>query len=312
MGTNPPPDVARVAVLRLGRLGDLVMTVPALQWLVAAGLDVALICAPRYAALMESLAPGVTALAPDDVGDESLSALLDLHRTPESSPLARRLTVAGPRIHLRKESLARRGLLLGWSGPARTWPQRHLEAAERLLVGLRVAAPGMPAPRPRAPLRAQGEVVGLAVGAGHETKRWPAEHFAAVASALRDAGREVVVLAAPDEAAWAYRAAPPGVEVRLPETPLALAEAMAGFGVIVGGDTGTTWLAAALGVRVVALFGPTPVRAGFFVWGEPSVALSTGERCAPCSMHGGPKCPRTHHRCMGELLPAQVLEAVGL
>jgi len=79
---------------------------------------------------------------------------------------------------------------------------------------------------------------------------------------------------------------------------------------LVAGDTGLMHLATAVGTPVVALFGPTVERFGFFPYHAKSVVVQRDLPCRPCSAHGGPTCPLTHHRCMQDVLPAELLEAL--
>ena len=91
--------------------------------------------------------------------------------------------------------------------------------------------------------------------------RWPAERFEALIAALRDEGREVTaVLGHVERELWndeqvarweeKYGATTPGSLVEL-------AERMKQASVYVGNDAGPTHLAAQLGLRTIALFGPT-------------------------------------------------------
>ena len=61
---------------------------------------------------------------------------------------------------------------------------------------------------------------------------------------------------------------------------------------------------------VVALFGSTAPELGFAPAGEGHVVLCRHEPCQPCTLHGRPSCPKRHFRCMNELRPEQVAEAV--
>ena len=65
---------------------------------------------------------------------------------------------------------------------------------------------------------------------------------------------------------------------------------------VVAGDTGLMHLAAACGVPVVALFGPTSPDDGF--WVHPGAVVESDLPCRPCSLHGDDSCPLGHHRCM--------------
>ena len=85
-------------------------------------------------------------------------------------------------------------------------------------------------------------------------KTWPAEHFIAVAEHLRDkAGLEPVFLAGPADDPAAFE--------RIPvyqNAPLAQVKSlMAGAQLFVGNDSGPAHIAAAFGVPVVVLFGPS-------------------------------------------------------
>jgi heptosyltransferase-2 len=69
-------------------------------------------------------------------------------------------------------------------------------------------------------------------------------------------------------------------------------------------------LAAARGARVVAMFGSTSPVLGFAPGGEGHAVLCRNEPCQPCTLHGRERCPKGHFRCMVELRPAAVLEAL--
>ena len=107
-------------------------------------------------------------------------------------------------------------------------------------------------------------------GAASAARRWPAERFAAVATAERDAGRRVVVTGSAAEARLAWEVARAAglddADVLAGKTNLLeLAAVVAGVGRVVCGDTGVGHLATAFGTPSVVLFGPTsPQR-----WGPP-------------------------------------------
>jgi heptosyltransferase-1 len=111
----------------------------------------------------------------------------------------------------------------------------------------------------------QSRLVLMNPGAGWGAKRWPAERYGAVARALAAEGCRVLVNFGPGEedlAAAVEKASDGGargVKCSLGEL-IALTRRAHLF---VGGDTGPLHLAAALGIPVVAIFGPTdPARNG--------------------------------------------------
>lgn len=115
-------------------------------------------------------------------------------------------------------------------------------------------------------------------GAGWGAKRWPAESYGAVAKALAGRGIAVMVNYGPEEEPLARAVREASEELARPvqcsvSNLIALTRRASLF---VGGDTGPMQLAAALGVPVVALFGPTrPERNG--PYGTRSVVLRSPE-----------------------------------
>lgn len=107
-------------------------------------------------------------------------------------------------------------------------------------------------------------------GAASGSRRWPADRFAAVVAALRDAGHHVVVTGSPDELPLAEEvrrlAGLPPESVLAGRTDLGhLAALVADARLLVAGDTGIAHLASAYATPSVLLFGPTPPSR----WGPP-------------------------------------------
>ena len=102
-------------------------------------------------------------------------------------------------------------------------------------------------------------------GAGWGAKCWPAESYGEVARALADRGLAVMVNFGPDEEQLAHHVRDASGAVARPVS-CSVSELIAltrRASLFVGGDTGPMHLAAALGVPIVALFGPTrPERNG--------------------------------------------------
>jgi heptosyltransferase-2 len=156
------------------------------------------------------------------------------------------------------------------------------------------------------------EVVGLnSSGAFGAAKLWPAAHFAALARDLVDRrGCGVLVVCGPSERATAREI------VRLADRPhvVSLADRPVSIGltkacvrrldVFVTTDSGPRHFAAAFGVPVVSLFGPTHI-----AWTETyyprGINLQKKVPCGPCQLR---VCP-LDHRCMTELRPSEVLAA---
>jgi heptosyltransferase-1 len=111
-------------------------------------------------------------------------------------------------------------------------------------------------------------------GAGWGAKCWPAESYGEVSKALAERGLAVMVNYGPHEEPLAQSVRKASVELARPvECTVSQLIAMTRrASLFVGGDTGPMHLAAALGVPIVALFGPTrPERNG--PYGTRSVVL---------------------------------------
>jgi ADP-heptose:LPS heptosyltransferase len=97
-------------------------------------------------------------------------------------------------------------------------------------------------------------------GAGADWKRWPADRFAALVRALLGRGEEVALVEGPADAAAVsgVRAALGAYVPVLRNLPVrSLAAVLSQGSAFVGNDSGVTHLAAAAGMRTIALFGPT-------------------------------------------------------
>jgi heptosyltransferase-2 len=80
--------------------------------------------------------------------------------------------------------------------------------------------------------------------------------------------------------------------------------------VVVANDSGMMHLAAAVRRPVIALLGPTVRAFGYLPYGVPAEVVERPVLCRPCSPSGSDHCPLGHHRCMIEIEPEAVAEAV--
>ena len=114
----------------------------------------------------------------------------------------------------------------------------------------------------------------LTPGAGWGGKQWPPERYGEVARGLASLGLRCLINFGPGEEplARATAAASAGAAEVVPSSLSELIAFTRRSQLFVGGDTGPMHLAAAMGVPVVALFGPTsPARNGPF--GTRSIVL---------------------------------------
>lgn len=159
-----------------------------------------------------------------------------------------------------------------------------------------------------------GAPVAMIPGAAHATKRWPESHWLELHRRLRADGRPLVYFGLePDRDRVPELAAEVARDrdcrwciERLPRVAALLSRCACA----VAGDTGLMHLAVARGLKVAAMFGSTAPELGFAPAGEGHQVLCRHEPCQPCTLHGRAACPKGHFRCMVELKPEQVAEAV--
>ena len=224
---------------------------------------------------------------------------------------------------------------IGWLGEARfgllnDWrrldPGRHRKMIERFMALAYPRGQCLPQPYPRPELRVDaanrdalverfglvtsGPVTVLCPGAEYgAAKRWPAEHFAALARERLQAGLGVWVIGSPadQERGAAIAEAAPGTVNLAGRTRLTDAVDLLSLAdVVVTNDSGLMHVACALSVRVVALYGSTspdftpPLDANAQV-------LSLGLDCQPCFQRD---CPLGHLDCLRKLTPGTVTRAL--
>jgi heptosyltransferase-2 len=150
-------------------------------------------------------------------------------------------------------------------------------------------------------------------GAYGAAKHWPREHASALARRIAvKLGLGVLVLCGPDERAQAAGIATAAGHRRVKSC----AGEDVGFGItkaiirrsrlLVTTDSGPRHLAAGLSTPTITLFGPIDPR-----WSEnyqrDAIQLRLPLECSPC---GRRTCPLHHHRCLRELAPDRVFQAV--
>lgn len=145
-------------------------------------------------------------------------------------------------------------------------------------------------------------------GASSPSRRWPLESYAEVARRLQADGLRIVLTGSEGEGALttrlAEKASVPALDLGGRTDLPALALLLRDSAVLVGNDTGTAHLAAAVGARSVTIFQPGDPRR----WahrGSRFRALTPGVPCAPCPHL---ECP-IDFRCSRATTPERVVGA---
>jgi len=333
-GSNSPPNILAV---RFSSIGDVLLTTPLLRALRLRhpSARITFLTREAYVALL-SANPHVNevmGMARDrglgDVAAElrghRFTHLLDLHDSVRSRAL--RLLVPGNWSSYPKYRIARAILIHTKRNvyrEARSVAERYFSAAR----ALDVEPDGRPPDLFWQPTAEQKVLewfqqagitdvvrpVAIAPGAAHATKRWPLEHWEILTRRLVEQGCQVLVVGGSDDAPLGSvlaRMCPGRVhnaagQFQLQETGALLQRTSA----VISGDTGVMHMATAVGAPVVALFGPTVQPFGFFPYTKRAAVLELTMACRPCTSKGGPHCHLGHHRCLRDITPELVHEAL--
>jgi heptosyltransferase-2 len=338
-------SLERILIIRLSSVGDIVLATPFLQvlrerypaaqitWLVDRGYSDLLCNNPHLDQVIEfdlrgrhRGTRGIMRLA-GEVG--GVDWVIDLQHKVRTIALSALLRPERTSVFVKRRGLDVLKAILG-RDPVYTDPHQILRYL-RLLYdqvdhGSCEAALEPPAPRLwldtevlnktalcLAAETAGSALLGLVLGSRHTTKRWPDRHLARLVDLASGLGWRSVLLGGEEEreaAAMVTQAASVGLPlVMVGGSLMQLAAAIACCSVVVAPDSGPAHMAAALGIPVVTLFGPTsPAR-----WaprGRHTRVVRLELPCSPCSNIGRASCPINTRECLDQLTAERVFSEV--
>lgn len=232
-------------------------------------------------------------------------------------------------------------LRTGWRGEARSWllndsrilnEQSHPLMVERFVALGFPAKASLPESLPRPSLKASSDIStlldkfslntsrpvvifcpGAEFGAA---KQWPEEHFAKVADVLISEGKQIWLMGSKNDVQTTQQIiANIELDHRQHCTSLAgltsigeVIDLMSQADTVISNDSGLMHIAAALNKALVVIYGSTSPKF------TPPLAdkvkiLSLNLACSPCFKR---ECPLLHLDCLRKLLPATVIEAMGM
>ncbi|GAB4417721.1 MAG: glycosyltransferase family 9 protein [Bacteroidia bacterium] len=321
----------KVLVVRLSSIGDIVLTTPVLRSLKQAqpGWTLHYLTKADFVPLLAHN-PYVDRIHTFDgawqpllarLRDEHYDHVLDLHHNLRTLCLKLALGVAATSVHKRnldKYLLVRSKRLVP--------PIPHIveRYGDTLLgLGLHLDEEGLELYLDAASEAAAtaalgdfavGQAMAVVLGAQYATKRWPA---AQVSDWLLRWQRPAVLIGGPDarsDADAIVRALPDGYplfDAVARHDLLTSAAILRRCRAALSNDTGFMHIAAAFGMQVFSLWGSTVPALGMTPYRTPHHLLEvSGLSCRPCSKIGHARCPRGHFRCMNDLSPETVMQAV--
>ena len=331
----PPGGFREIAVLRLSSLGDIVLTLPSVHalhrafpearihyWVKEEFSDlVRFDPAVAHVRALELEGQRLEDLISMSAELEDADLIVDLHdnlRTRVLTFRQKKPVLRSPSYRLRRWAQVRARALRPRKPP--TVLERHAEALRSIGI--------VPSDPPRVVAGEQADAwatawlamwtpdqapVAMIPGAAHATKRWPESHWLALHDRLRAAGHRLVYFGLESDRslfpALATKVALDAQSRWCMERLSRVAALLSRCATAVAGDTGLMHVAAARGLRVVAIFGSTAPELGFAPAGEGHAVLCRHEPCQPCTLHGRERCPRGHFRCMVQLEPDSVAAA---
>jgi heptosyltransferase-1 len=291
--------VNRILVLRLSALGDVIHTLPAVAALRDTGRVSWVVEAP-YRELVELVA-NVEAIpvrlkqwgrAPISSRNAMRDALRAMHGAETSidfqglvkSAMLGVFAGAKQRYGFDRNAIREKPALLFTNRKVKVDTAKHI--VEQNLELARGAPRGAPPPPGRAPpppplhwdAYAPGggktDAIVILPGAGKANKLWPVERWRELARRLGD---DVVIAWGPGEREHAEAI---GARLAPPTTLRELAALLRSAQLVIGGDTGPLHLAAAVGTKVIGLYGPTdPRRNGPYGQLEHCIDEFRGAKC---------------------------------
>ena len=241
----------RALVIRIGALGDVLLTRRLTFSLAEAGYRTTLMAPRRHAALLLA-DPWTEAVI--DSEDAALSEAFDGRwpRTPRGYDAA--VVVSKSADLIQAASLAAREVVPVSPTPTQDGVpigRQWADAAACLAPACREPLPVLPS-RVAPPFGTDATVIHP--GSGSPSKNWPRERFLALGRALHHAGHRILWIEGPAEGDDPVPAE--FIVVRRPSLE-ALAATLAAARVFVGNDSGVSHLAGAVGAPTLAIFGPT-------------------------------------------------------
>ncbi len=334
-----PLSYAKILVIRLSSLGDIVLLVPELIRLRRAAPDavIHLLTRKRFAELFAENAYLDEVLTVDRGGlgelarlrgrlaRERYDAVVDAHGVLRSLALYHSLR-APRKVMIDKNEIAKFALIAGKTNLYRG-VVRQTERYARLFEELGVSAAGgrvdLPLPASAraaadavAPPAAPGAPgpVAFAPGARWETKRWPRERYIDLMRLAAARGRSTILIGgsadAETNAEIAAEVFPAPLDLTGRLSILESAAVLERCEALVTNDSAPLHLAESVGTPVVAFYGPTVREFGYFPRLPRSVALETELRCRPCSRNGARRCPYGTKECLTAISPRRAMDAL--
>ena len=322
----PTIPINKILVIRLGSLGDVLLTTPVIHALKlefpAAQID--FVVKEQYKdSLLHN--PNITNLfiyekekvkkMNSDLKATGYDLVIDLQNNIRSHILTRGLKTT---IYRFKKPSFKKFLLVKFKinllKDLKTITQRYADTAR---VHIEAEEPKLFLPPNSTSRLMDGfNYIGFCPGSKHFTKRWLPEYFVQLGNELVKRGYKIVLFGgkSDNELCNLISGKIHGcINLQNDDQLLQTAVDMKKCMLVLTNDSGLMHTASALDVPIVAIFGSTVREFGFSTAGARNLILENKSlSCRPCSHIGKSNCPQKHFKCMKEITPEYVLDRLQL
>lgn len=159
------------------------------------------------------------------------------------------------------------------------------------------------------------KIIAIAPGSKWFTKKWPLEYFNKIIENLGQRTDVVqIIIGGREEELLNIKKTENMIDLRGKTSLLELAQVLKKSNIVITNDSSPIHIASAFEqTHIIAIFGPTVKRFGFFPWSSNSEVLEVeGLSCRPCAIHGGEKCPKGHFKCMLDIKPEVIMKKIDI
>lgn len=320
MDINKLATLNKILIIRLSSLGDILLTTPLLRALkkINPQLEIDSLVRQEYKDVL-SLNPNLHELflfTRNDIEnlklinrlrEKNYNLIIDLQNNFRSRGITSNLK--GAKLRFDKKSFQKILLVKAKFNLLRNEPlipERYAKVIDGLSLdnlGLELFTDKTPS----ADIQNKNNLIGLCPGARHFTKRWPVEYYIQLGQYLIQNNFDVVLFGGRIDSEVCKKItkeAPEIINLQNDDNILQTAADMKLCKAIVCNDSGLMHTAAAVGLKVLTIFGSSVKEFGFAPYNAKSLLIENNSlSCRPCSHIGRENCPEKHFACMKEIKP---------
>lgn len=332
---------AKILVVRLSSIGDIILTTPLLRSLKNAFPDarITFVIKKQFEELL-AFCPYIDELVTFDkkkgfgglnklktyLGNQHFDLFLDIHKNWRSRYL--RYGLHAKSIRSYRKLIFKRTLLIWFKinlyGKVKPVYERYFDSVKDLGLkydgqGTEIHTADSISKKVREILAGKGydftkPLVIICPSANHYNKRWNPSGFVVTAQHLiREKSAFVVVHGGVEDTKLCSEISNSiGHQACSLAGSLSLAESasLLQFSrLVIANDTGLLHMAQSQKRPVIGIYGPTTRELGYFPIEKDSTVIEIPVSCRPCTHNGLESCPKKHFRCMNEITPEMVIQA---